>query len=318
MNNDGVFVFDSVTADNIKKLSLMQASIAEQRICEISDLAYNASLLTLEMLSDGYGIYEILSIISDALTPTETEVHEECLNENVGRISSYLRVLSEYDKIVFTQIFANMIREKGIIISESDFLPTENGAETFTYVKNALADEAFDVFSQEFTDPRLKYSTSFSEAAKAVSSGEVEFALLPLEEKGGARLAAVAELLFKEDLKINSVTPVFGFEGLADMKYALVSKHFSVPEVREDDDRYFELRLRADSSISLSELFLASDAFGISLYRVNTISFETDDGSAQYYSVVFRDEGKDFGILLIFLTLFSGAYTPIGLYKNLE
>ena len=318
MNSDGVFVFNDITAENIKKISQIQSVSAERRICEISDLANSASLLTAQMLSDGYDIYEILSIISEGLFAPQPTVHDYCLNENFRRLSSYLKMLSEYDKVVFTELFANMISKKGIIISERDFLPTESGRETFTYVKNSLADEAFDVFSQEFSDPRLKYSASLTEAAKAVSSGEIEFALLPFEEKGGARISAVCELLFKEDLKINSVTPVFGFEGLADMKYALVSKHFSVPHIKDDDDRYFELRVRVDSSISLSELLTASDAFGIALYRVNTIFFETEDGSAQYYSIVFRSEGKDFSLLLIYLTLFSGAYTPIGLYKNLE
>lgn len=318
MNREGVFTFDDVTAENIQKLSIEQSLAEEKRICEVSAPARDAALLASDMLREGYGIYEALSVISEGIIIPEPSVHEYALRQNNFRLIEYLRSNCKYDKIVFTELFRDMIAQNGIIISESDFLKTSSGAETFTYVRNSLADEAYDVFAEEFFDPRVKYSNSLSEAARAVSSGEFEYALLPLEERGGARLASVAELLFKEDLKINSVTPVFGFEGLADMKYALVSKHFSVPEVKEDDDRYLEIRLRVDSSISLSELFSAADAFGISLYRVNTISFDTEDGAAQYYSVVFRDEGKDFTLLLIYLTLFSGAYTPIGLYKNLE
>ena len=187
-----------------------------------------------------------------------------------------------------------------------------------TYVKNALADEAYDVFSQQLSDPRVKYSSTLNDAVRLVSSGEAEYALLPLEERGGARLASVAELLFREDLKINSVTPVFGFEGLADMKYALVSKHFTIPEILPDDDRYLEIRLRADSSVSASELFSAAESLGAFPYRINTLTFDTEDGAYQYYSVVFRDDGKDFTSLLVYLTLFSGAYTPVGIYKNLE
>ena len=163
-----------------------------------------------------------------------------------------------------------------------------------------------------------RYSKTLAETARAVNLSEYQYALLPLEEKGGARIPATAELIFREDLKINSVTPVFGFEGLADMKYALVSKHFTVPDVKPDDDRYLEIRLRTDSSIPLPELLLASSALGASIYRVNTISFDTQDGQLQHYSVVFKDEGKDFSALLIFLTLFAGNYTAVGIYKNLE
>ena len=102
------------------------------------------------------------------------------------------------------------------------------------------------------------------------------------------------------------------------MKYALVSNHFTVPKFVADDDRYLEIRLRADLSIPLSELFSAADTLGLSLYRVNTIYFDTEDGAIAHYSIVFRDEGKDFSALLVYLTLFSGAYTPVGIYKNLE
>ena len=88
--------------------------------------------------------------------------------------------------------------------------------------------------------------------------------------------------------------------------------------VNSDDDRYLEILLRADSSVTLSELLLAGDYLGTKIYRANTITLENEDGKAQYYSVVFKDEGEAFTSLLIYLTLFSGAYTPIGIYTNLE
>ena len=125
-------------------------------------------------------------------------------------------------------------------------------------------------------------------------------------------------MLFKYDLKIASVTPVFGFDGSADVKYALVSKHFKIPNVAVDDDRYLEIRLRADGSISLSSLFFAAEMLGASVYRINTVQFDSEEGEFSYYTIVFKDEGSDFSELLIFLTLFAGYYTAIGIYKNLE
>ena len=318
MYQDELFAANSITAANIMKISEKQSLTEEQRICELSEIAEGAANFAVYMTGEGYGIYEILSLISDGASVDGMLFHSSMQEENRERIRSYLSMVEVCDKIVFSELFAEKIKSCGIILSEADFLPSERGDETFTYVKNPLADEAYDVFSQEFSNPRLKYAANLNDAAKSVSRGECEYALLPLEERGGARLSAVAELLFKEELKINSVTPVFGFEGLADMKYSLISKHFTVPEFVPDDDRYLEIRLRADMSISLSELFFAADALGSSVYRVNTISFDTEDGPLPYYSVVFRDIGKDFTSLLLFLTLFSGAYTPVGIYKNLE
>ena len=151
-----------------------------------------------------------------------------------------------------------------------------------------------------------------------VSSSECEYCLLPLEERGGSRLSSIAALLFSEDLKINAVIPVFGLDGMADMKYALVAKHFSVPTIENDDDRYLEIRLRADGETQLTELFSVAALFGSQIYRINTISFDTEDGTIPHYSLVFREEGRDFSLMLLYLTLFSGAYLPIGIYKNLE
>ncbi len=318
MYKDAYFAANSITAANISKIAEKQSVAEEQRICEIAELADNAADFAIALTEDGYGIYEVLALIAEGFPSEVTSSHSSALVRNAERLSSYLNMICAYDKIVFSELFREKIRERGIVLSEADFLPSSTGDETFTYVKNPLADEAYDVFSQEFSYPRLRYSKGLSDAAKSVANGEYEYALLPLEERGGARLAAVAAILFKEDLKINSVTPVFGFEGIADMKYALVSKHFTVPEFRADDDRYLEIRLRTDSAIPLSELFSAADALGCTVYRVNTISFDTEDGAVPYYSVVFRDMGKDFTLLLVFLTVFSGAYTPIGIYKNLE
>lgn len=318
MNNDGVFIANDINISNIEKLSLEQSLTGEKRICELAEIADEAVEYYLQMSSDGYGVYEILSIVSDGLIWSQPTCHESTMEINRGALEEYLKRFGMQDKVAFSQIFLSKLAAASVALGEKNFLQDEGGDGMVTYVKNSLADEAYDVFSQDLTDPRVKYSQTLNDAARLVSSGDAEYALLPLEERGGARLAAVAELIFREDLKINSVTPVFGFEGLADMKYALVSKHFTVPDVNPDDDRYLEIRIRSDASISVSELFSAAESLGASPYRINTLSFDTEDGPTQYYSVVFRDDGKDFTALLVYLTLFSGAYTPIGIYKNLE
>ena len=318
MIKDGIFETNGVTVANITRLASKQSHLEEQRLCEIADIVDAASSFASEMLGEGYGIYEILSLISEGFVQGAPDVHKNALPENEKILLSHLKMLDASDKVNFSVMLFDRLAAKNVFVKESSFLEVFRHDETFTYVRNPLADEAFDVFSQDFKEPRVKYSKTLNEAAKAVSLGEVEYALLPLEEGGGARLSAVAAIMFREELKINSVTPVFGYEGLADMKYALVARHFSIPEQLPDDDRYLEIRLRQDASVPLSELFLAADMLGVTLYRINTISFDTEDGQVPYYSIVFRDGGKDFSSLLVYLTLFSGAYTPVGIYKNLE
>ena len=318
MYKDGTFIMNDISESNIASLEKQNSVLAEKRICELSTLAREAASDICKMVSDGYGIYEILSVLSELKIGGNNQPHSTVLTENSKRVRGYLLSASISDKVVFTELLLEYSKKYGFSVSESDFLDTESLDETFTYVKNPLSDEAYDVFSQDFSDPRVSYSQSFKEACKKVSEGDVEYCLLPLEERGGARLRAIAELLFRTDLKICSVTPVFGLDGIADVKYALVSKHFNLPLHEEGDDRYLEIRLNSASSLSPAELFAASEMLSLKCYRINNVSFETEDGREEYYSVVFKTEEGDFSELLTFLTLYAGTYTPVGIYKNLE
>ena len=195
-------------------------------------------------------------------------------------------------------------------------MPGVAGGETFAYVRNSFSDEAYDVFSQDFIDPTVRYYKTFRDCARAVTAGDLTYCLLPLEEKGGVRLHTVSEIIFRNDFKINSVTPVFGQDGNADMKYALVSRGFTVPERNEDDDFYLEIRLGADSP--LSEVLSAVDSFGMSIYRINTVTFDTEGEAETYFTVVIKDGVGSFAPILTYLALFLRDFVPVGIYKNLE
>lgn len=318
MYKDGVFFQNDVTASNMSILSRKYALDSERRVCELYELASDAADCAELLFKEGYKTYEVLGIIFEGLSFSADVKLDEAISENVFYISSYLNSVLTKDKAVFAVIFTAELKKRGIPVSETDFLNGDLGDETIVYVKNRLADEAYDVFSQEFSNPRVSYAQSFREAARAVSSGISEYCLLPLEEKGGARLSGIASLLFSEDLKINSVTPVFGMDGSADMKYALVSSHFTVPEFDEDDDRYLEIRISAKSSEELADLISVAESLSISVYRINTVTFETEDGDAPYFIAVLKSSGEDFSALLVYLTLFCTSYNAVGIYKNLE
>ena len=112
-------------------------------------------------------------------------------------------------------------------------------------------------------------------------------------------MPSVEELIFRNDCKINSVIPVFGYDGNADLKYALVSKNILIGDYDGDDDRYFEIRVSAES-VGLSSLLIPAEEFGVRVYRINTLSFNTEDGEAGYFSVVLKSSGEDFTKLLVF------------------
>ncbi|MBO5879986.1 MAG: hypothetical protein J6Q68_05495 [Clostridia bacterium] len=318
MLKENFFEPNRITAENLCELSFEQAISFEKRICEISELCDSMAKSALILSEQGLDIYEILGLLSDNLTVDSSDAPAYALEENVERVKKYLSTISAYDKALISHILTQKMNARALSVSEADFLTEGEGNKNITYVKNRLADEAYDIFSDLISDATVSYTDSFRNAAKAVSEGKSEYCLLPLEEKGGARLATVASILFAYDLKIAMVTPVFGYDGSADVKYALVASHFNIPKYENDDDRYLEIRIKADSQLSISSLFAASELLGASLYRINTVTFNTDDGEESYFTLVFRGEESDFSSLLVFLTLFVREYSAVGIYKNIE
>ncbi len=305
------------TIKNLSHVSKRAAGITELRILELYDLSLAALDIADGLSSDGLSGYEILSAIRPGEDITKAIKQTDAPSDIAPMLHRSLDMITSLDRAVFSDLFVMGAKKRGLPVFEKDLLTEGEGGETFIYLRNALADEAYDVFSAELDSPRVRYAATLSDCARATELGEVRFCLLPLEERGGSRLPTVAELIYRFDLKINAVTPVFGFDGAADLKYALLSRDFIIPECTETDDRYIELRISAEDGM-LSDLFVALSYFGHSLYRTDTVSFDTEGERDRYFSLVIRDGGEGFDSLLCYLSLFADDFTPVGIYKNLE
>jgi hypothetical protein len=165
--------------------------------------------------------------------------------------------------------------------------------------------------------PRVAYSADFKQACSAVKEGKAGYCILPIYEKGSYRIPSISTQLFAFDLKIVSVTPVFGMTGDADVTYGLVSSGFSVPKITEGDDRYFEILIPAGGE-RLLELFVAAEELEIEVYGVNSQIYEGEDGKVRFYSVTFRKSEGNFSDFIAYLILFMPDFVPTGLYLNLE
>ncbi len=317
MSLEYVFAPNETVMDNISRLSSEQSCIEEKRICELSEIAFFAAECAEELREDGMDNCEVLSLLSDSLNFSEINLHGFSLKENIKRLINYLNLVGVLDRIHFSSLLLERLAEKNIKVTEEDFMPATHMGERFVYVKNPYSDEAYDVFSQDFSDPRVKYAKDIKQAVSAVSNQEADFCLLPLEDRG-VRLNTVEELIFKTDLKINSVTPVFGLDGCADMKYAMVSSSHLISDYSSEDDRYLEIRIAKNNNTSLTSVSVAAEEYGLDLYRVNSLSIASEEGESNFYSVILRVTGAKFTQLLVYLTLFAEDYTILGIYKNLE
>ena len=297
---------NKVTLSNLGFLERKGQEIEELRNLEIYDAAEVAAKYLRKLYRDGLGIYEMLSCLA-----------EEMQSEGFFLLDSAADMVRQIkDRALFCSSTASRLSRLGV--KERDFLYTELRPAEFAYVRNAYSDEAYEVFSQDFDDPRVRYGRDFAECAKLLYNGDVSYCLFPLEEKGGTRLPTIAELIYRYDFKICAITPVFGPDNSMDLKYALVSDRFIVPENNPDDDRYLEIRIPNGEAFTLSSLLTAADIFGHSIYRVDTQFLPTEEGQSSFFNVVIRDEGNSFIAMLIYLTVFSDGYSSIGIYKNLE
>ena len=291
---------DNAIAVNLNRVKGKQSDLLELRSIELSELADRALYEVTELNIPDMGVYETLSLIL----------------ENIYAIGDFENSFSAEDKAVLSRHIALGLLKIGF--EERDFFDTAWHDATVTYVKNPYADEAYEVFSEELADARVKYSRDFAECTRLLYNKDVSYCLFPLEEKGGTRLPTVAELIYRNDLKINSITPVFGPDNSLDLKYALVSNHFTVPEHNDEDDRYLEIRIPKTDTARLSELLLAAELFGHTVYRVDTQFFAGELSEDMFFSIVFRDNDELFLSLLVYINLFVNEYNLIGMYKNLE
>lgn len=313
-----LFAPDPATQENLALLSGRESHLMEARLLQLTDMAEAAAELSCTLREEGLDIYEILSLLAERMSFPEVSPPEDTLASERGRLQALLQTLPALDRASFAMLYVEQLRGRGVRVEEQSFLPQMPTPEHFVYVHGALADEAYEVFAEPCVDPRVSYVASWQEACRAVAAGECGYCLLPLEERGGVRLPAAAALIFRYDLRISGVTPVFGFGGDADMKYALLSRQCRVPVRGAEDDGYLEIRMRAEDPAALTALLEAARLYGISLYRIHTTVFDTEEGAIPYYSAVFREDGGDLAVLLTYLTLFAGSYTPVGIYKNLE
>ncbi|MBR5139545.1 MAG: hypothetical protein IKV16_00680, partial [Clostridia bacterium] len=179
MQRDDFFAPNGINYENISALSKEQALIFEKRICEFSEIANDAAVLSAELFDSGFGIYEILGFISDGFSFDFSISDGITLQKNVSMIRNCISAIEARDKAVFSVLFAEMIKKLGVSLSESDFLMSGEGDSSVVYVKNRLSDEAYDVFSVGISDATVSYAESLKDAAESVSDGRKEFAILP-------------------------------------------------------------------------------------------------------------------------------------------
>ena len=156
---------DNAIAVNLNRVKGKQSDLLELRSIELSELADRALCEVTELNIPDMGVYETLSLIL----------------ENIYGFGDFENSFSAEDKAVLSRHIALGLLKIGF--EERDFFDTAWHDATVTYVKNPYADEAYEVFSEELADARVKYSRDFAECTRLLYNKDVSYCLFPLEEK---------------------------------------------------------------------------------------------------------------------------------------
>ena len=315
MTEDLGLSLNEINAQNIAVLGSEQSLLEERRIIELREAVDEVITRVVNLYGDITAL-DIIAIVSSCHLHREDYIHVDALEENFHRLRSYLSTINEFDQFIFTELILEKLFALGFVVSEKDFLSQNNHFNNVIFVKNSLSDEAYDVFCQDFSELKAAYVDNMKELSRELLENAADCAILPIEGKGGVRIGVTMDLIHSRDLKINAITPTFGLDGLADTKYALISRFLSVPNVLSGDDLYFELRI--PKSESIAKIFSAAEYFGYAVYSINSISINSFDNHDSFYTIVFKSENGSFLKLISYFTLFIASYTPVGLYKNLE
>ena len=149
------FCADSVTLDNLGVLSARGSAAAEARLYELADIADRAAEFSVPLLNAELSVPELLSMLSEGLI-LDFPVGDAALPA-VHTVRDFGRMTSIIDKVRLAELYVARMAELSHPLSEADFLGEAEDGELYGYVKNQFSDEAFDVLTEELSDPRVKY-----------------------------------------------------------------------------------------------------------------------------------------------------------------
>ena len=201
---------------------------------------------------------------------------------------------------------------------------------SIAYQHNIYADEAFLHFSRVLPTAKAVYSDSFTAVCDQVFNGLCEYCILPLETSQDGKLVRFYHLIQRYELKIvltcsvttsdNRSTTVFGLcrRGLLWPRLLVPNKEFS-----------FEfLFWQEPDHASLNEVLTAAAACSLSLVRTDCLPRSDEEiliGAGYPFSLRFEIPADhdpsahtgDFLAFLLYLSVHSPSYLPLGIYQNL-
>ena len=288
--------------ENLQKNNRFLATSFEKRAAHISE---KASLI------GENGTDELIDACKLCFDGEKTPF--DCISDNKKYVDAVFDSVSAYDKLnCLERIVSNVKTKYPILESENQF-----EADTVVYLKNPLADIAYNNFSKLLNDPRARYEDSFADVCEEVYYNRAPYCILPTENSEEGRLAAFGNMIRKYELKIVLTYSVENANGKV-ARFALLKRELAKIECKSSvsDGEFLEIGLRFGEEQMLQRVLAAANYFGFNLNKIDSLPIYYSE-KEYYFDVVFKGNGNLEGFLF-WLEVEVPGYEIIGIYKQIK
>ncbi|MBQ4064650.1 MAG: hypothetical protein IJD10_00975 [Clostridia bacterium] len=288
---------------SLDRLTRERTALHEKRIAHIGELA--------ELLCDEAGEEEIFfrdEVFAAKYRAAVEGIPLDVSAFNRGRVIAEEKSLSAMERAMLLcrlcdTLGIHGIQGAGTFFDEADVAE----GETVSYVRSAMADDAYLTFASAMSDPKVLYGHEFTEVCENVYYDRSAYCLLPVENTADGRLAGFRSLILKYGLKIASICRVKNPVAEEETVFALLKKSLSF---EEGGIRYFELQVEAEDLLSLLS---SAEACGMKIRGIASTA-----GSRNRYDLVTQVDEDGFCGFLSLLHLEYPDFSPLGIYTELN
>ncbi len=228
------------------------------------------------------------------------------------------------DKLTFThkltENYSSQDLVRLLLSADSDDFAPAGAHGKISYIRNRYNDEAYSKFSSVIPHAKPVYRADFEECCDAISAGEAEFTVLPLEDSVDGTMFGFYSLLDRYGLKIVNVCNIEREDSSKVIRYALAGRYFKSDHSereKKDAKRIFEFTMTHSPSTRLIELFSAATLCNAVEHRATSLPLPFGDNMARFYHSFVITKKTHFLPFLLFLSLEYPQYSPIGIYREI-
>ncbi len=297
-----------IVLSNLSAVENELSNIFERRMAHLCELAH-------AIVNDGGDIDIIKSIIVSIRSDGDASSEEIC-SENEAEINTLFSKISLIERVaIFKEVFERIPLEKYHFYEGAEYIsPDAKGR--IAYIQNSYNDAAFEHFSSVLLDVKASYYETVSDVCDSVATDKCQYCILPLETTKDGKLISFYDIMIKNGFKINAAYELADPSQSGCTRYALLSKAdvlVSNYSGYKNSSKHLEILYSDTDNVSLGELFMAAEYFGLKVEAVDTFSVKSL-GEKKHVCIDFSANDADEKMFMTYLSVDCPDHILLGSY----